>query len=75
MRGFSTRLLTGRVASITTELALDPVTGQYVINGRTDRRTHQHELGLFVQDAFRVAPTSDAQHRAALRAAIAASDR
>ena len=23
-------------------------------NGKTDRRTHQHELGLFVQDAFRV---------------------
>jgi hypothetical protein len=49
-------LLTGRVASLTTEFALDPVTGQYVINGRTNRRTHQHEAGLFVQDAFRVLP-------------------
>jgi len=50
-------LLTGRIASITTELALDPATGRYVTSGRTDRRTHQHELGLFVQDAFRVTPT------------------
>ena len=49
-------LLTGRVASVTTELALDPGTGQYVRNGRTDRRTHHTELGLFAQDAFRVAP-------------------
>jgi hypothetical protein len=49
-------LLTGRVASITTEFALDPETGQYVKNGRTNRRTHMPEMGLFVQDAFRVAP-------------------
>ena len=49
-------LLTGRVASVTTEFALDPGTSQYVRNGRTDRRTHHHEVGLFVQDAFRVTP-------------------
>jgi hypothetical protein len=49
-------LLTGRVASVTTELALDPATSRYVRNARTDRRTHQQEIGLFVQDAFRVTP-------------------
>jgi hypothetical protein len=49
-------LLTGRVASITTEMGLDPVSNQYVVNGPTDRRSHQHEIGLFVQDSFRVAP-------------------
>jgi carboxypeptidase family protein/TonB-dependent receptor-like protein len=49
-------LLTGRVTSMTTEFALDPESRQYVKNGRTDRRTNQRELGLFVQDAFRVAP-------------------
>ena len=49
-------LLTGRVASVTTEYALDPATSQYVRNGRTDRRTHHQELGFFVQDAFRVTP-------------------
>jgi hypothetical protein len=49
-------LLTGRVASVTTELALDPTTGKYLSNGRTDRRTHQYEVGMFVQDGFRVGP-------------------
>ncbi len=48
-------LLTGRVVSVTTELGLDPATNQYVINGRTDRRPQQQEIGLFVQDAFRAA--------------------
>jgi len=50
-------LLTGRVASVTTEFALDPATGRYVSNGRTDRQAHQHEIGLFAQDAFRITPT------------------
>ena len=49
-------LLTGRVASITTEMGLDPATNQYVVNGPTDRRSHQHEIGLFVQDSYRPAP-------------------
>ena len=49
-------LLTGRVASITTEMGLDPATNQYVINGPTDRQSHHHEIGLFVQDSFRAAP-------------------
>ena len=35
--GFLYGLLTGRVASITTEFALDPATGQYLTNGMTDR--------------------------------------
>jgi hypothetical protein len=49
-------LLTGRVTSLTAEFALDPGTGQYVSNSRTDRRTHMYESGFFVQDAFRVRP-------------------
>jgi hypothetical protein len=49
-------LLTGRVSQITTELALDPATGQYAANTFSNRRGHVNEAGLFAQDAFRVVP-------------------
>ena len=54
--GYLYALLTGRVTSITTEFGLDPATSQYVAQGITDWRSHQYQVGLFVQDAFRVAP-------------------
>ena len=50
-------LLTGRVVSIGSNARLDGATGQYVYlgEGRTDEQ--QDELGLFVQDSWRVRPT------------------
>jgi hypothetical protein len=47
-------LLTGRVTSIQGQLALTP--DGYVYGGVAERRTKMPELGLFVQDAWRVRP-------------------
>jgi hypothetical protein len=49
-------LLTGRVASIQGQLALDKETNQYVYGGVADRRVHMSETSLFVQDSWLVRP-------------------
>ena len=50
-------LLTGRVTAINSNARLDGATGQYVYLGvgRTDEQ--QDEVGLFVQDSWRIKPT------------------
>jgi hypothetical protein len=50
-------LLTGRVTSIGSNARLDGATGEYVYLGvgRTDEQ--QDEIGLFVQDSWRIRPT------------------
>ncbi len=49
-------LLTGRIASISSSVNLNPTTGKYGANPTTDA-IHQSQLGLFVQDAWKVMPT------------------
>jgi hypothetical protein len=49
-------LLTGRVSQIYNQLAAQSGTGDYVVNGPTDRRSHLSEAGAFVQDAIRLTP-------------------
>ncbi len=48
--------LTGRVISINSEVRLDGATGQYVYMGLAQTAEHQDELGLFVQDSWRLRP-------------------
>ncbi|HYE88630.1 MAG TPA: carboxypeptidase-like regulatory domain-containing protein [Vicinamibacterales bacterium] len=50
-------MLTGRVTQIASNVRLDPETGRYVYLGRGGTREHQDEIGLFVQDSWRVTPT------------------
>jgi hypothetical protein len=49
-------LLTGRVTSISGQLAIDGGSGNYVYNGVGERRVHMNEIGLFAQDAYRAKP-------------------
>jgi hypothetical protein len=49
-------LLTGRVTSIGSEVRLDGATGQYVYMGAGRTSEHQDELGLFIQDSWRLRP-------------------
>ena len=49
-------LLTGRVTNIGSEVRLDGATGQYVYMGAGRTSEHQDELGLFVQDSWRLRP-------------------
>ena len=48
--------LTGRVVNINSEVRLDGATGQYVYMGLARTAEHQDELGLFVQDSWRLRP-------------------
>jgi hypothetical protein len=48
--------LTGRVTSIASEVRLDAATGQYVYMGAARTEEHQDEIGLFVQDSWRLRP-------------------
>jgi hypothetical protein len=48
--------LTGRVSSITQSVGLDEITHKYGQTAPIDR-DHIRELGLFVQDTWRIAPT------------------
>ena len=50
-------LLTGRVASVVSEVRLNGSTGQYDYMGLGQTNEHQDELGVFVQDAWRLRPT------------------
>ena len=49
-------MLTGRVTSIVSEVRLDPQTGRYAYMGPGGASERQDELGLFVQDAWRLRP-------------------
>ena len=49
-------LLTGRVTSIGSNVRLDGATGQYVYLGAGRTSEHQDEIGLFVQDSWRLRP-------------------
>jgi hypothetical protein len=48
--------LTGRVSSITSSVGLDEITKKYGHTSLIDR-DHIREMGLFVQDTWRIAPT------------------
>ena len=50
-------LLTGRVASITGQAALDPETNTYSFLGKRRRAGKLNNYNLYVQDSWRVAPT------------------
>ena len=50
-------LLTGRVLSISTQIALDPATNQYVALGPRTREGQLEVYSLFAQDSWRVTPT------------------
>ena len=50
-------LLTGRVTAVNGNVRLDGSTGQYVYLGTGRTKEHQDEIGLFVQDAWRIKPT------------------
>ena len=47
-------LLTGRITAINSNARLDGATGQYVYLGVGRTREHQDEIGLFVQDSWRL---------------------
>jgi hypothetical protein len=47
-------LLTGRVTQIASNARLDGVSGQYVYLGEGETDEQQDEIGLFVQDAWRI---------------------
>ena len=49
-------MLTGRVTQITSNARLDGATGQYVYLGEGETDEQQDEIGLFVQDAWRIRP-------------------
>ncbi len=49
-------LLTGRVASIQGQLALDKQTNQYVYGGVADRRVRMSETSVFAQDSWLLRP-------------------
>jgi len=49
-------LLTGRVTQIGSSARLDGPTGQYVYLGVGRTREHQDEIGLFMQDSWRLKP-------------------
>jgi hypothetical protein len=48
--------LTGRVVNINSEVRLDGATGQYTYMGLARTAEHQDELGLFIQDSWRLRP-------------------
>ena len=50
-------LLTGRVTAVNGSVRLDGSTGQYVYLGTGRTKEHQDEVGLFIQDAWRIKPT------------------
>jgi hypothetical protein len=50
-------MLTGRVSSVNNQAALDPNTGQYVLNGPRRREGYLDVYSLFFQDQWRVKPT------------------
>jgi hypothetical protein len=50
-------LLTGRVTSVNANVRLDGSTGQYVYLGAGRTAEHQDEVGLYIQDSWRVRPT------------------
>jgi hypothetical protein len=50
-------LLTGRVLSLTTQIALDPATNKYVELGPRTREGQIEVYSLFAQDSWRVTPT------------------
>jgi hypothetical protein len=50
-------MLTGRVASITGQAALDPQTNRYVAFGPRRREGYINMFSLFAQDSWRVSPT------------------
>ncbi len=50
-------MLTGRVSSITSTAALDPNTGQYVLNGPRRREGFLDVWSAYLQDQWRVKPT------------------
>jgi len=47
-------VLTGRVTSINATAILDEKTGKYTYLGKDVDRVRQHQMGMFVQDAWRV---------------------
>jgi hypothetical protein len=49
-------VLTGRVTAINGTAYLDGATGQYVYHGRANSRGRMRELGIFLQDQWRVKP-------------------
>jgi hypothetical protein len=49
-------MLTGRVTQVVSEVRLDPETGRYGYMGPGGASERQDELGLFVQDSWRVRP-------------------
>lgn len=49
-------LLTGRVSSVGGSGILSEVTNQYTYNGAQVLRGHMRELGMFVQDSWRIRP-------------------
>jgi hypothetical protein len=49
-------LLTGRVTQIASNARLDGASGQYVYLGEGETDEQQDEIGLFVQDAWRIRP-------------------
>ncbi|MEX2272255.1 MAG: carboxypeptidase regulatory-like domain-containing protein [Vicinamibacterales bacterium] len=50
-------LLTGRVSSISSQIALDPTTNKYVEFGPRTRQGNINVFSLFAQDSWRVSPT------------------
>jgi hypothetical protein len=50
-------LLTGRVGSITAQIALDPNTNQYVLLGPRTRRGRLDQTSVYLQDSWRISPT------------------
>jgi Carboxypeptidase regulatory-like domain len=48
--------VTGRVSSITQQLVLDEKSHQYAVTAPIDR-DHMREMGMFVQDQWRIAPS------------------
>jgi hypothetical protein len=50
-------LLTGRVTQIGSQVRLDAATGRYIYMGTSRTDEQQDEVGLFVQDSWRIKPT------------------
>ena len=55
-RRTSTRVLTGRVASVTGNARIDEDTGQYTYLGPATQRARMRDFGFFLQDQWRMRP-------------------
>jgi hypothetical protein len=55
-------MLTGRISSLSNQVALDPVTGLYVPNGPRRREGNIQTYSAYAQDSWRVSPTVTLQY-------------